>query len=234
MANTAAYDEIADWYDEWLGNPATAEGDVFYEPTRGLIGDVVGLRICDLACGQGRVARHLANDGAHVVGVDASSEMLAVARRYDTGDIAYIQDSAHTLESLADSDFDGVICNMALMDIPDLSATVRSVQRILRPGGWFVFSTLHPCFNAPRSGELEGVDGRVHRTVSDYFTEGYWRSEQRLGPPGKVGAYHRTLATYVNTVLECGLVIDRLDEVKGRLSSWLEVPAVLIMRCLKR
>ena len=42
-----------------------------------LFGDVSGRRVCDLACGQGRVARYLADRGARVVGVDISSRMLA-------------------------------------------------------------------------------------------------------------------------------------------------------------
>lgn len=233
METKAAYDGIAHWYEDWLGNGATADGDIFYEPTRRVMGDVAGLRICDLACGQGRVSRCLAADGAQVVGVDASAEMLAIGRRYDNTGIAYVQDSAHTLEALSDSDFDGVVCNMALMDIPDLGATISSVRRILRPGGWFVFSTLHPCFNAPISSEHEGTDGRAHRLVTDYFTEGHWQSDQRLGPPGKVGAYHRTLTTYVNTLLNNRFRIEQVDEVPGRVGCWLEVPAVLVVRCRK-
>jgi len=79
---------------------------------------------------------------------------------------------------------------MALMDIPDLTATVHTVARIVEPNGWFIFSILHPCYNTPPSGELATPDGWV-RTVSRYFTEGYWRSEARTGPPGKVGCAGR-------------------------------------------
>lgn len=40
---------------------------------------------------------------------------------------------------------------MALMDIPDLPATLCTVARILRPGGWFVFAITHPCVQMPDS-----------------------------------------------------------------------------------
>ena len=37
------------------------------------------------------------------------------------------------------------------MDIPDLDACLRTVERILRPQGWFVFAITHPCFQMPDS-----------------------------------------------------------------------------------
>ncbi|HEY9290190.1 MAG TPA: class I SAM-dependent methyltransferase [Microlunatus sp.] len=232
-ATTASYDSIADWYDDWLGDGRNAHGDPFFMPLLDLIGDVAGLRICDLACGQGRVSRALADLGAQVTGVDASAEMLQVGERYrravDDDRIQFRQDDAHVLSSCQDAEFDGVICNMAMMDIPDLTATVRSVFRVLRPGGWFVFSTLHPCFNAPRSAEWIDDHGRSHRTVTDYFTEGFWQSVQRLGPVSKVGAYHRTLTSYLNTMITTGFVLREVQELAAAAPIWQEVPPVLAM-----
>jgi ubiquinone/menaquinone biosynthesis C-methylase UbiE len=230
-----AYDQIAAWYQEWLGEgSASAEGDHFYTPLLELIGDVTGQRICDLACGQGRVSRHLAGLGAEVVGVDGSAAMLAIGAGYpEHPKVTFVHDSAHTLQSQADATFDGVLCNMALMDIPDLTATVHSAYRILRAGGWFGFTTLHPCFNTPRSVEVVDDDGRSHRMITDYFTEGFWQSDRRVGPSRLVGAYHRTLGTYLNTLIETGFTIGRVQEVVGRAECWLEVPPVLAMVCRK-
>ena len=127
---------------------------------------------------------------------------------------------------------------MALMDIPDLAPTLHSAARILRPGGWFVFSIIHPCYNPPPSGELATPQGWV-RTVRGYWDEGYWRSDTRTGPPGKVGSYHRTLSTYVNSLTSAGLVLERLSEPRatGRSAEarpvWAEVPALLVARCRK-
>src|SRR5438445_627899 len=81
------------------------------------------------------------------------------------------------------------------------------VARTLRPDGWFVFSVMHPCYNPPISSETFGADGRWHRTVSGYWDEGFWRSSARSGPPGRVGSYHRTLATYLNALAANGLVL---------------------------
>ncbi len=244
---TSAYDEIAEWYDQWLGAHAMRD-DPYFPAAEALMGDVAGLRICDLACGQGRVARHLADHGARVVGVDLSARLLAIARRLEAAEprgIEYLRADARTLDGVADASFDGVLCFMALMDIADLAPTLRTVARVLRPGGWFVFALLHPCYHTSRSGEIETPEGAL-RTVGGYFEEGYWRSDTRKGPPGKVGAYHRTLSTYVNALANAGLTLERLSEPRptgtlpdvpafsgsGR-SVWAEVPAVLVARCHK-
>jgi 2-polyprenyl-3-methyl-5-hydroxy-6-metoxy-1,4-benzoquinol methylase len=222
--------------------------DPYFPAAEALMGTVSGQRICDLACGQGRVARHLASLGATVVGIDFSSKLLEIARRYEDYDpvgITYMHGDVQRLDDQIVDVFDGVICFMALMDIPNLDPTLRSVARILRPGGWFVFAILHPCFHTSQSGEIETPLGAA-RTMRRYFEEGYWRSDTRPGPPGRVGAYHRTLSTYINALTGAGLQIVRMCEPGGvsevaaspSLSGvtrpvWQEVPAVLVANCRK-
>jgi ubiquinone/menaquinone biosynthesis C-methylase UbiE len=236
----SAYDAIAEWYDAWLGSASLADDTVF-AAVESLMGDVEGLRVCDLACGQGRVARHLADRGALVTGIDSSVRLLKIARGYEARypeRIEYRHDDVRALNCCAAAEFDAVVCFMALMDIADLEPTVRSVHRVLRPGGWFVFAVLHPCFNTARSDELTTADGLV-RTIGSYFVEGHWQSDRRTGPPGKVGAYHRTLSTYFNTLLAQGFEVQAVAEpvASGRRAElrpiWTEVPSALVVRCAK-
>lgn len=236
----SVYDEIAEWYDQWLG-PEPVAADPLFPVVEALLGEVEGLRICDLACGQGRVARHLAERGAQVIGVDISRKLIEIGRRREdtrSRRVAYVQADAQGLDCIAESTFDGVICYLALMDIPVLEPAVRGIARVLRPGGWLVFAILHPCYNPPRSGELVTSEG-LFRTVAGYWDEGYWRSEARTGPPGKVGSFHRTLSTYLNALTDAGLTIERTAEppARGRMAEhrpvWLHVPAFLIVRCRK-
>ncbi len=235
----SAYDEIAEWYNGWAG--PTIDEDPYFLAVEALMGTITGQRICDLACGQGRVARYLAERGASIVGIDVSAKLLAIARSYEQGatrDITYFQDDARSLDGIPDNAFDGVLCFMALMDIQDLAPTLHTVARILKPAGWFVFATLHPCFHTSRSGELASSDGWV-RTIGDYFTEGYWRSDTRTGPPGKVGAYHYTLSSYINGLNDAGLMLEQVSEPLATPSLaearpvWAEVLAVLVARCRK-
>jgi 2-polyprenyl-3-methyl-5-hydroxy-6-metoxy-1,4-benzoquinol methylase len=140
----SGYDSIADWYDAWLGSASLAE-DALFAAAATHMGEVGGLRVCDLACGQGRVARFLAERGALVTGIDLSAKLLELARGYEARHperIEYRHEDARTLAGCAAAEFDGVVCFMSLMDIAELQPTVHSVHRVLRPGGWFVFAVL--------------------------------------------------------------------------------------------
>jgi ubiquinone/menaquinone biosynthesis C-methylase UbiE len=236
----SVYDAVADWYDSVVRAGSLLHELVLPEIWT-LLGSVADLHICDLACGQGILARQLATRGAIIVGVDISSKLLTFARQDEANSplgIRYVLDDAQTLGTLADATFDAVVCNMALMDIPDLEATCRAITRVLRPEGRLVFSITHPCFQTPHSGWIEESDGTMSRAVRAYFAEGSWRSDNPEGVRGRVGAYHRTLSTYVNALTDAGLVIEQLSEPRetGDIATQvptyaLEVPAVLVARC---
>ena len=236
----SAYDDIADWYDSWVGS---AETDPIFAPVAALLPSVSGADVCELACGQGRVSRYLAARGARVVGIDVSAKLLALAAERERAaplGISYLLDDAQHLSSVRDAAFDGVVCQMSLMDIADLGATLHAVARVLRPGGWFAFATFHPCYNAPTSTEEVAPDGTLWRRVRDYWSEGFWRSDLRKGPPARVGAYHRTLSTYLNALIEAGLLLERVEEPRatGHLAEsrpiWTEDPATHVAMCRRR
>ncbi len=240
---TAAYDAIAQWYDEGIRRGSWLHGAAVATVLE-LAGEVAGRSVCDLACGQGVVARQLAERGARVVGIDVSERLLEIAREDERARplaVAYYRDDAQTLAMLADESFDGVVCNLALMDIPDLPAATRAVRRVLRPGGWLAFAITHPCLDAVLGREriVGDADGAAGRTVRSYFVEGRWWSENRAGVRGQVGAYPRTLSTYLNTLVSAGFSIERLSEPQapdpgsGETVTHHEVPAILAVRCAK-
>ncbi|WP_232828118.1 class I SAM-dependent methyltransferase [Kribbella monticola] len=224
---------MASEYDAWVGAGSMLADGTFEE----LVGEVEGQKVCAVACGQGREARYLASRGAAVTGVELSEELVALAKQYEDADqlgISYLQGDAHTLEGLDSESFDGVVCYMALMDIPDLDRAVQSAARVLRPGGWFVFVITHPCFKAPATGDLvDHTNQSVRRTVGRYFEEGYWDGPGLHNDALPVGAYHRTLSTYVAALTRAGLVIDELREPQqfDRQPVWQEVPQLLYVRC---
>jgi SAM-dependent methyltransferase len=102
-------------------------------PMLGLLAAQAGERILDLGCGDGVLTAQIVESGAEVVGVDASPEMVAVARGKGL--------DAHVVDAAAlrfDSEFDAVFSNAVLHWIPDADAVLRGVSRALRPGGRFV------------------------------------------------------------------------------------------------
>ena len=236
------YDAIAEWYDATIRDAQFA-GDLVLSHVFDLIGDIAGRSVCDLGCGQGRVTRELARRGASVVGIDLSSQLINIAQRDEDAQplgITYIVDDAECLATIDDAMFDGVICNLALMDIPDLAATLETVQRVLRPSGWFVFSITHPCFEAPHAEWRTRDDGTISREISIYFEEGLWFSRNSRGVRGQVGAQHRMLATYLNTLAQSGFVLEQLVEPRATAATnasvpgYRVVPPFMLIRCIKR
>ncbi len=240
----ATYNDIADWYDQYLG-----ERPIYYEVllpnVLDLVGDVQGISVCDLACGQGWVARELARRGAWVTGLDAAPNLLALARRYEERQplgIVYLEGDAQRADPLGDSRFTGCACIMALTNIPDLAAVFQTVRRILRPGGWFVFAIPHPCFDTPHAQWMELPDPAhpVGRIVTGYFDERLWLSaDLRGGAPGvrgRVPDHHRMLSTYLNTLSAAGFILERTLEPYASATQAeqnpgaCEIPRLLLVR----
>jgi SAM-dependent methyltransferase len=220
----ARYDRVADEYEAMFGDavddPATA---ALLE----LLGDVSGMRLLDVPCGQGRVARELTRLGADVVGVDLSSALLQKARALETAEpagVTYLEADAASSSALAGETFDGVVSNYGLSDIDDLAGFLATVTRVLRPGGPFAFSLLHPCF--PGLGDDVSGDWSPD---GGYYQEGWWRADGAASDLRReVGSNHRMLSTYVNALTAHDLTIEALAE---RAMPDIAVPMFLAGRC---
>ena len=93
-----------------------------------------GRTVLDVGTGTGRAAIALARRGARVTGVDASAEMLAVARRRSRDarvDVQFRQGDAHALDAAA-SEFDYVVCLRVLMHTPDWRRALGELCRTAR------------------------------------------------------------------------------------------------------
>jgi SAM-dependent methyltransferase len=233
----ARYDEVADFYEAFAP-------DVYDDPPTSallaLVGAVSGLRLLDLACGHGRLARELARRGAQVVGADLSAALLDKARAREQAappGIVYVHADVASPAALAGEVFDGVVCHFGLSDIDDLDGAVGTVARVVAPGGFFAFSILHPCFPG---WESRGATASW-RPGQGYFAEGWWVA---AGPPGgirpRVGANHRMLSSYLNTLARSGLVVEEMAEPEPS-ADWIAVapsggpvPVYLVVRCRKQ
>jgi len=216
----ARYDEFAEWYEQWIGDAPpliAAHSD--------LLPAVTGERVLDIACGQGRMSRYLARLGADVVGVDVSAAMLDKARAIGPADIAYVHADVTRHPAWWDGrPFDGCTCELALMDIDDLAGTLSTVTTVLRQGGWFVASIVHPCFPGSELGSSSWPPGE------GYEHEGWWISPDH-NPDGvriRVGATHRKLSTFLNALLDAELEAERYVEPPA------PVPMYLLWRCRRR
>jgi len=136
---------VVDAYARWAATyPPEAHNELMrleQQMLLGLLPDVSGKNVLDLACGSGRYLKKLLDRGAKVaLGLDVSPEMLRRAKEVTTnlvrGDLLHLPFQPHT--------FEVITCGMAVGHVQDLSSALAEMSRVLIPGGLVVYSDFHP------------------------------------------------------------------------------------------
>jgi SAM-dependent methyltransferase len=176
-----------------------------------MLPDMAGQRVLDLGCGYGWFCRWVAAAGAaSVLGLDVSEKMLAKAA-VDTDDtsITYVRADLDVVD-LEPSAFDVIFSSLALHYLRDLPRLVAQIHAALVPGGAFVFSAEHPIYTAPSAPAfVEDSAGTRTWPLDGYLTEGP-RTTNWIADG--VVKQHRTLGTYLTTLLHAHLEITDLAE----------------------
>lgn len=210
------------------------------------IGSVAGKHILDLYCGAGYLSRRLAALGAKVTAVDNSDRLIGIANEItqrENDQIRYAVADPTDLSVIEDSSFDEIVCNMGLMVTRDLAGTIAELARLVKLGGRFIFSVLHPCFTMPDACWIKDVDGKdMYKAVDDYFSENWWPSDMMSSiRSGEKRIKHRTLSRYVNSLGARGFTVRRIIEpapspdvlvLKPHLDVYARVPVVLIVEAV--
>jgi SAM-dependent methyltransferase len=146
-----------------------------FEPFSAAVADLAALgpgqRVLDVACGTGVLARTAAKrvgpSGA-VLGLDASPEMLAVARRLNCA-IEWIEGRAEALP-LGDASVDAVVSQFGLMFFDDRVAALREMWRVLRRGGALAVAVCDAVETSPGYAALADLLQRLFgHSVADAF-----------------------------------------------------------------
>jgi SAM-dependent methyltransferase len=178
---------------------------------RALLPDMHDLAVLDLGCGYGWFCRWARAQGAaRVLGLDLSEKMLKRAAD-ETSDPAIAYRRADLdMVPLPSAAFDVAYSLLALHYIEDLHGLIARVHDALLPEGIFIFSVEHPIYTAP-SAPKWSIGAGGHRTwpVDRYLDEGP-RSTDWLVPG--VIKQHRTLGTYLNTLIDIGFAITHVEE----------------------
>lgn len=182
---------------------------------RALLPELNNKKFLDLGCGYGWHCRYAYEQkAARVVGVDLSQKMLERARELTSSD-ASIEYRCCAIEDIdfPDDEFDVVFSSLALHYVRNYDEFCRKVSRCLRSGGSLIMSVEHPIFTAlPAQDWYYGPDGTpLHWPVDRYQHEGI-RHTQWLAED--VVKYHRTLETYLNSLIKTGFRLSSVLEPK--------------------
>jgi SAM-dependent methyltransferase len=144
-----------------------------------------GQSVLDVACGTGIVARaalERVGPGGRVTGLDLNGAMLTVARRREPA-VDWRQGDACDLP-FADGSFDVVVCQSALMFLPDRAGALREMARVVASGGTVAVQVWRGLDAQPAYGPLVAVAARHAGPEAVRLLGSYWS----LGDPDAVRA----------------------------------------------
>ena len=250
------WDQNAAFWDEKMGDGNDFQRLLTGPASERLLDLQPGETVLEIACGNGVFARRLAALGAHVIATDFSAQFLERARARSsayTDQIEYrLLDATREeqIVALGQQRFDAAVCNMGIMDMAEIDPLMRGIRQVVKAGGRFVFSLLHPCFNhtgttccieeAPLNGDI--VTTRSVK-ITKYLHSGPQKGIGIIGQPAPHYYFERPLHILFSACFRAGLVLDGLEEPafnhphdgsqSGRLLSWInynEIPPVLVVR----
>lgn len=218
-----------DGYREHFNNPAFLE----------FIGSINGKYVLDTGCGEGQNTRILARNGALMTGIDISFKMIQHALDTEQKEplgIRYEVCSFSDLSLFKNDSFDAVVSFMALMDGPDYKGAMESFYKVLRRKGELFFSITHPCFLTKGLSWIKDKNGNpIKYTGADYFIKDSWVERWKFrkddtpidAEPFSVPRFPRTLSEYINTLLEAGFILNKIEEPRpsveiARKYPWLQ------------
>ena len=103
-------------------------------------------QLLDVGCGGGILAEALARRGAQVTALDLAAESLDVAREHAASQGLAIDYRLQAVEAHAaerPGHYDVISCMEMLEHVPDPASVVRACSKLVKPGGWVFFSTIH-------------------------------------------------------------------------------------------
>ncbi|WP_158058012.1 class I SAM-dependent methyltransferase [Halorussus halophilus] len=206
---STGYDSLAERADEDLDRQGSPWGDSFFQEhyswpaTRAMLPDVTGDEVLIAGCGRGDHVEWFLENGATVVGIDASERAIETARERfgDEADFRHA-DVSDPLDFEADS-FDLVFSHLMLGHLEAWSPVFDEFHRVLTERGTLAFTVIHPQYL------------RETRDITNHY------ATQRIvvqWPGAEIPAYYRPMSGIVGPLLESAFRLESFEEPKPRES----------------
>ena len=206
--NLAHWSRVAGQWIAWARSP---NHDAFWAYRKSLaafIGRGTGEAL-EVGCGEGRVSRELKALGYRVLASDLAPEMVKAAAERSSGHFYAVADAASL--PFANRRFELIVAYNVLMDVPDATAAVKEMARVLHPDGRLVVSIVHPFVD--RGSFVSDEPGAPFVVAGQYFERRRFAGvEERGGLRMEFAGWSQPLEAYVDALQQSGLAITSLRE----------------------
>jgi len=183
-----------------------------------LLGNISGLKACDLGCGGGQNSVAMAKAKAIVTGVDFSELQLDEARKLAKRkkvEVDFIASDVTSMPMFENDSYDLAFTACAFAFVKKLDDAFAEAYRIVKPGGRFVVSVMHPM-----QFIIDGEEGEM------YFNSAYpflprvlkwtWDFKEK-----SIWFQHslRSVSCYHNALANAGFIVKKIIEPKPTLNS---------------
>lgn len=207
---------VAEWYDALLEREGTYQKDIILPNLLRLMEVQKGEALLDLACGPGFFAREFFKHGAHVIGVDISRDLIAIAQKNSSDGIAFHASGAHKMPFIENESVDKIVLILALQNMDDPQGVIKECWRVLKPQGKIFIVMNHPAFRIPQrsSWEWDAKQKMQYRRIDGYLSESKAKIQMHPGADSFVHtiSYHRPLQFYVKALEKNQILISCLEE----------------------
>jgi ubiquinone/menaquinone biosynthesis C-methylase UbiE len=214
-----------------------------------LVAPKKGELIVDLGCGEGYFSKKFAHDGAQIIGIELSKELVAKAKESKNSNEEYYVGSAENLKMLTDTFVDKVTIILAIQNMNNVHAVLKECNRILKPGGKVYIVMNHPAFRVPKASDWgwDEATQTQYRRVDSYLSESKAKIEMHPGQDTRdyTLSFHRPLQLYFKLLKNAGFSVSNLEEWTSNKKSELgprskgediarkEIPLFLFLEAIK-
>jgi SAM-dependent methyltransferase len=224
---------VAKEWTEWARSPGH---DAFWAYQKSLI-NFIGRgqdEALEVGCGEGRVSRLLRRLEYRVTASDPVTELVKAAQEADSAHAYTVADAAAL--PFRNSMFDLIVAYNVLMDVNDVSVTLKEIRRVLRPSGQLVLSIVHPFADHGIFADT-GPDSPFVLRGNYFGRQRFEGAENRNGLQMHFAGWSQPLEAYVSALEDAGLAITSLREPlpdladrQDFLTQWTRIPLFLWLK----
>ena len=221
-----SYNKNAEQYNAHVSNPEDSIFHSYYEKPalRAELPDLAGKDVLCIGCGSGVDAQWLVDNGAqNVIGVDISEGLIKVGKRERPNLDLRVMDMEQL--DFEDNSFDLACSSLAIHYLKTMTPALKEARRVLKPGGLYVMSSMHPIDSSMEiweEGNIKGarLDWQKDETTQERTVRGDYMSPDGDGTRAITGylgdinvtAYHRTFSVMLQQIMDSGFTVERCVE----------------------